>query len=64
MKKHIHDTENNKHLDQYRPGLKRQEFCSYEIKGKWLHKETIVRTYFKSGDYVDSVSSETICNGS
>lgn len=64
MKKHINDAENNKHLDQHRDGLKRQEFHSFEIKDGSLRKETIVRTYFSNGEYIDSNSSETICNAS
>ena len=64
MKKHINDGENNKHLDQYRDGLKRQEFHSFYIKDGSLRKETITRVYFSNGEYVDSNSTETICNAS
>jgi len=61
MKKHINDAQNNLHLDQPREGLKRQEFHSFEIKDGSLRKETIVRTFFNNGEYIDSNSSETIC---
>ena len=64
MKKHIYDAENNKHLDQHRDGLKRQEFHSFEVKNGRLRKETITRVFFDNGEYVDSTSTETICNAS
>tara|TARA_R110000796_G_scaffold183534_1_gene300133 strand:- start:284 stop:478 length:195 start_codon:yes stop_codon:yes gene_type:complete len=62
MKKHINDAENNRHLEQYRLGLKRQEFTSFEVKGNYLRKETITRIFFDSGEYTDTISTETICN--
>ena len=62
MKKHINDAENNRHLEQHRDGLKRQEFHSFEVKGGMLRKETIIRTFLSNGEYIDSNSSETICN--
>ena len=62
------------HLDQWRiiPRLlilsymlaKRQEFHSFEVKGGYLRKDTIVRTFFSNGEYIDSNSSETVCNAS
>jgi len=64
MKKHINDAENNRHLEQYKPGLKRQEFHSFYTQGAYLRKETIIRVYFDSGEYTDTTSNETICNAS
>lgn len=61
MKKHINDEHHNKHLSQPRPGLKRQEFNSYEIVDGCLRKETIVRTFFDDGiRYTDSSTTVTI----
>ena len=60
MKKHIHDAEHNAHLDQYRDGLVRQEFICYSKSGNYLRKETIVRTYYASGEYTDSNTIENI----
>jgi hypothetical protein len=62
MKKHINDAENNRHLEQPRPGLKRQEFVSFEVKGDYLRKETITRIYYNNSEYTDTTSTETICN--
>ena len=62
MKKHVNDAETNTHLDQWRPGLKRQEFISYQVEDNVLRKRTTVRTYMDSGRYTDSLTSETICN--
>ena len=64
MKKHINDADNNKHLDQPRKGLKRQEFISFEVTDGYLRKETITRVFFNNGEYMDSVSTETVCNAS
>jgi hypothetical protein len=64
MKKHINDAENNKHLDQWKDGLKRQEFHSFYTEGGSLRKETIVRVYYTLGGYTDTTSTETICNAS
>lgn len=61
MKKHINDEYHNKHLSLPRPGLKRQEFISYEIVNGCLRKETLTRTFFDDGiRYSDSSTTITI----
>jgi len=60
MKKHIYDEEHNTHLDQWRQGLLRQEFHSYEQIDGHLRKHTVVRTYYSNGEYSDRTSIETI----
>lgn len=62
MRKHLYDDEHNKHLSQHTPGMKRQEHSSFYIRDNKLVKSTIIRTYFNNGDYVDSRTSEIICN--
>lgn len=62
MKRHMNDAQHNRHLEQQRPGLLRQEFTSYERSGKIITKKTIIRTYLGTNHYTDSYSSEVISN--
>jgi|11_taG_2_1085331.scaffolds.fasta_scaffold09133_5 hypothetical protein len=64
MKKHVHHKEFDQYMDQWSEGMKHQQRITMKVKDNYLVKETVTRVFFKNGEYIDSFSSETICNAS
>ena len=60
MKRHMNDEQHNRHLEQPRTGLLRQEFTSFEHQDNKIVKRTITRTYLGTDRYTDSQVTEVI----
>jgi len=54
--------EHDAYMSQPRTGLKRQEMTTLHIQNGNLRKTTVTRVFFNNGEYLDSESTETICN--
>jgi hypothetical protein len=62
MKRHINSDHWDTKLDQPDGHIKSQRLETISVVNGKLRRETVVRSFFANGDYMDSESSEVICD--
>lgn len=62
MKRHINSDHWDTKLDQPDGNIKTQRLETITVKRGKVYRETVVRNFFANGDYMDSESSEVICD--
>jgi|13_taG_2_1085334.scaffolds.fasta_scaffold32769_2 hypothetical protein len=62
MKRHINSDHWDTKLDQPDGKIKTQRLETISVVDGKLRRETVVRLFFANGDYMDSESSEVICD--
>ena len=62
MKRHINSDHWDTKLDQPDGKIKTQRLETISVVDGRVTRETVTRTYFNNGEYMDSESVEIICN--
>ena len=62
MKRHINSDHWDTKLDQPDGKIKTQRLETISVVDGRVTRETVTRTYFANGNYMDSESVEVICN--
>ena len=62
MKRHINSDHWDTKLDQPDGHIKSQKLETITVKNGKVIRETVKRQFFSNGDYMDSESSEVICD--
>jgi hypothetical protein len=61
MKRHINSDKWDEKLNQPDGKIKAQKLETIFVDGEQVKRETVTRTFFKNGEYVDSETIEIIC---
>lgn len=64
MKRHINSDHWDTKLDQPNGKIKTQRLETIYVEGGQVKRDTVTRTFFSNGEYMDSESCEIICNAS